>query len=682
MLDITDGAVGDVNSPNVYNVKAYGATGDGATDDTTNIALAFTAAGTTGVVYFPPGTYIVSAQLVSATTCKVLGAGHEMVTLDVATSFTGVLFDIAERSEISHIKIEGDDQDHAFDAINSTATYNYSCRLTNLRFKWVGDYCIELDQSWGTSIRDVHCLDVGGGVRLLKWNGGSIENLYTNGIKTGHSLNIRDSRGWTVDSLVTEDIDGASIYHIYLQGCESGVINGWYCEGDATATSSDLVISSATGIGPTENITIQGTWMNSNPVALRVAPILISSAENILLKDFHWHTPVGAYTPYFIDTKIGSDNHVIQCENWTVENTTLVGTTTIPLGDNNNYILYRSVNNTNGIPDPFASTPDAGGRLPMVWQDDPINKRFEIGNGNLEVYDETDLGSESLTNGELTAGTSWTDVNDCTLAGNVATWTYSAGDATLTQAKGTLAVVGAGDRWYEFVYTISSMAGDNIPTATITTSFAAVAVILPLDNGTHTIIFKATDAPRDFVISSTLAANDTFVMDALSLKEVQGGDVRAHGSVMSDGGWLALKTLIWTIDLNASGTADDYEFDNTAANQTEQVITIANGLPAYAELVSAQLRCFETVTGSTAMSIDVGTASGGNEILAAVNTDTANDINSTGAGDGPELLATNAVRSVYVNATPASDWDGLSAGRWAIMISYIDYGKVYTQRNP
>lgn len=41
----------------VFNVKTYGATGDGTTDDTTAILAAFTAAGDNSIVYFPAGTY-------------------------------------------------------------------------------------------------------------------------------------------------------------------------------------------------------------------------------------------------------------------------------------------------------------------------------------------------------------------------------------------------------------------------------------------------------------------------------------------------------------------------------------------------------------------------------------------------------------------------------------------------
>lgn len=42
----------------VVNVRDYGATGNGTTDDTTAIGSAITAAGASGIVYFPPGRYL------------------------------------------------------------------------------------------------------------------------------------------------------------------------------------------------------------------------------------------------------------------------------------------------------------------------------------------------------------------------------------------------------------------------------------------------------------------------------------------------------------------------------------------------------------------------------------------------------------------------------------------------
>jgi hypothetical protein len=82
------------------------------------------------------------------------------------------------------------------------------------------------------------------------------------------------------------------------------------------------------------------------------------------------------------------------------------------------------------------------------------------------------------------------------------------------------------------------------------------------------------------------------------------------------------------------------------------------------------------------MSIDVGDGSGTDEFLTADNTDSANDINTTASGAGPVQGATSSARNVWINLTPGADWNTLDAGRWAIMITYIDYSAVYTQKNP
>jgi hypothetical protein len=59
-----DYRVGVLELDGVVNVKAYGAAGDGAADDTAEIQAAIdSVAATGGVVYFPVGTYKLSAAL-------------------------------------------------------------------------------------------------------------------------------------------------------------------------------------------------------------------------------------------------------------------------------------------------------------------------------------------------------------------------------------------------------------------------------------------------------------------------------------------------------------------------------------------------------------------------------------------------------------------------------------------
>src|SRR5215470_10435688 len=59
----------NANEEQVFDVKAYGAVGDGSTDDTAAIRSAITAASATGgTVFFPPGVFVLPSLL----TCKSL----------------------------------------------------------------------------------------------------------------------------------------------------------------------------------------------------------------------------------------------------------------------------------------------------------------------------------------------------------------------------------------------------------------------------------------------------------------------------------------------------------------------------------------------------------------------------------------------------------------------------------
>lgn len=74
----------------VYNVKYYGATGSPSGDDTVAVATAVNAAcASGGVVYFPPGTYIVDATLIVCSGVMLQGA-NEYVSVLKAKSALGL----------------------------------------------------------------------------------------------------------------------------------------------------------------------------------------------------------------------------------------------------------------------------------------------------------------------------------------------------------------------------------------------------------------------------------------------------------------------------------------------------------------------------------------------------------------------------------------------------------------
>jgi hypothetical protein len=95
----------------VFNVKSFGAAGDGTTNDTTAIASAVTAAAVGGgVVYFPPGTYRVSAVTLSSRTgVHLVGAGRGATTIksiDLANTHT-INMTICTDCSVSRLTIDG-----------------------------------------------------------------------------------------------------------------------------------------------------------------------------------------------------------------------------------------------------------------------------------------------------------------------------------------------------------------------------------------------------------------------------------------------------------------------------------------------------------------------------------------------------------------------------------------------
>jgi len=160
----------------------------------------------------------------------------------------------------------------------------------------------------------------------------------------------------------------------------------------------------------------------------------------------------------------------------------------------------------------------------VVWKDTYwLTPTIEDASTGAQIVfsEETSLASaESLTNPNLTSGTSWTATpgGDCALAANAATCTYSAGAAAeIYQNSVDMAIPPAENARYKFVYTVSGVSGS--PTARIAYALDANMTALDLTAGTHTLYFTA-QSTSSFSIATTLAAGQAFTLDSFSLKEV------------------------------------------------------------------------------------------------------------------------------------------------------------------
>lgn len=94
-------AFGDASYKVFRNVQDYGATGDGTTDDTAAINSAITDGNRCGlgcdsstvtpaIVYFPPGTYLVSAPIIQSYYSQFIGDAVTIPTIKASASFTGI----------------------------------------------------------------------------------------------------------------------------------------------------------------------------------------------------------------------------------------------------------------------------------------------------------------------------------------------------------------------------------------------------------------------------------------------------------------------------------------------------------------------------------------------------------------------------------------------------------------
>lgn len=122
--------------------------------------------------------------------------------------------------------------------------------------------------------------------------------------------------------------------------------------------------------------------------------------------------------------------------------------------------------------------------------------------------------------------------------------------------------------------------------------------------------------------------------------------------------------------VGVAGTEDtDHNFI-LAANQNEQSIQLGNSaiIPANAQIIGITIRTLTSTSGAIALS-DVGTTSGGDEILMAVDMSTQGNTQSVGSNPS----ATSTATSIYFSITPSTNWSAaqMLTGKWEIRVNYI-----------
>lgn len=144
-------AVAAIAGVNVLNsAYAGGADPTGATDSTAAIQAAITAASSGGIVYLPPGTYLLNGSAgLSVTTAgtRIVGAGPKSAVLQIGASFTGsqAVELNAEACAVENLTIAGTSSattsNPAADAIYLAG--QRFCRVSTVEFEYINGWCVE-----------------------------------------------------------------------------------------------------------------------------------------------------------------------------------------------------------------------------------------------------------------------------------------------------------------------------------------------------------------------------------------------------------------------------------------------------------------------------------------------------------------------------------------------------------
>jgi hypothetical protein len=140
-----------------YNVKDYGALGNGVQDDTTYIQAAINAATGGGTIFFPPGNYLLnSSQLtMSVVGTNFLGAGPESTKFTIGTSFTGAyaVQITANSCGVANLSFYGNSttttSNPIMNAIEVTAVRR--AKVMNCIFWYINGWCVEVTAGSGSS---------------------------------------------------------------------------------------------------------------------------------------------------------------------------------------------------------------------------------------------------------------------------------------------------------------------------------------------------------------------------------------------------------------------------------------------------------------------------------------------------------------------------------------------------
>lgn len=210
-------ALGEIDfTARVFNVQAYGAIGDGTTNDRAAFVAAIAAAAAAGgVVHVPTGTYLIGGSTIALpANAKLVGSSQLGSVIKIG--FDGTLFTLDDDNHFAHLTFDGQGATYANSRLFAISGTKARPRWRDCALVFAGGYCLEyVDETAGSQSKMFAC-------RVYRYNGATAGR---------YAIKIKDVGILTAVPRSFVDCESDGGIFADLGGCNNLFIAGGYIAG-------------------------------------------------------------------------------------------------------------------------------------------------------------------------------------------------------------------------------------------------------------------------------------------------------------------------------------------------------------------------------------------------------------------------------------------------------------------